>query len=60
MKKNSKKNKYAGACYKCISCVDYENGICTLTNVRINEMPYRKYHANVCIAYQPRGVTRNE
>lgn len=54
------KYKYAGPCWKCESCEDYEAGICTLVNKRIKEMIRKSSQAMICIAYQPKRKKENE
>lgn len=53
--RRGKMERYAGPCSVCLSCVDYEDGICTLLYIQVKN--YSNKHK--CIAYQPRRV-KNE
>lgn len=52
MQKTKRKERYAGACKYCLSCVDYEDGICLLLMRDVS----RGYADKKCVAYQPRRV----
>lgn len=50
MQRNKRKERYAGACKYCPSCVDCEDGICLLLMLDVS----RCHTDKKCVAYQPR------
>lgn len=49
MQRNRRKERFAGPCRYCKSCVDYEDGICLLLMLDVS----RGHADKKCVGYQP-------
>ena len=50
MQRNKRKERYAGPCKYCQSCIDFEDGICLLLMLDVR----RSRTDKKCVGYQPR------